>query len=115
MALSRFYKTLQIYAYTDGDFETQAGYNLVGTFQGLIQSPSNSNTFRNNKDTSSISGVLFCDKNQQFSDKDIIVNGNIGYKISGMAGQVDGVAGIEPQSGQHCEYNLEYVEGFELG
>jgi hypothetical protein len=58
---------------------------------------------------------LFCDKGQSFAAKDIIVNGSTAYKISGMAGQVDGVTGLDPHRGQHCEYNLEYVEGFDIG
>ena len=115
MSLTRYYKTLSIYEYTEGYFSTPSTYTLKDTFQGLIQAPSNSNTFRNGKDTSAINGVLFCDKGQQFGEKDIIVNGSTAYKISGMAGQDDGVAGVTPRRGQHCEYNLEYVEGFKLG
>ena len=110
MSLSRFYKTLSIYEYTEGYFDTPAGFTLKGTFQGLIQAPSNSKIFNNGKDTSTISGVLFCDINQTFGEKDIIVNGSTAYRISGMAGQDDGVAGISPRRGQHAEYNLEYVQ-----
>ena len=114
MSLKRYYTQKTIVEYTKGDFSSPASFAFKSTFLGLIQAPSNSTVFNNQKDTSSIAGVLFCDINQSFDSKDIIQDGNTYYKISGMAGQEGkGVAGLTPKRGQHAEYNLIYLqEGF---
>ena len=110
MAIEQYYRDLEVYKYTAGSFQTAASYNFSSTFKGLIQAANGSKTFYNGKDTSSINGILFCPKEVTFSEKDIIKDGNTKYKIAGMAGQRNGVAGINPQMGQHCEYNLTYTQ-----
>lgn len=111
MSLRSKYTQKTIEEWNTGDFGTPAGFTFKGTFMGLIQSPSNSSVFNNQKDTSGIVGVLFCDKTQAFGAKDIIKDGDTYYKISGMAGQKDkGVSGLKPRRGQHAEYSLVYAQ-----
>lgn len=110
--IERFYHTINILRYSenDDDFSTQAGYEVVGTFQGLVQAPSNSNTFNNGKDTSNVVGVLFCPISVKFESKDIIEDNGIKYIISGQGTQPNGVTGITPHKGQHAEYRLEWAQ-----
>lgn len=108
--ISRFYKDVQVYKFVDGDFDTPASYVLDKTIKGLVQSPSNSKTFNNGKDTSSIVGVLFCDTKEVFEEKDIIEWYGVRYKIAGAGSQPVGVCGITPVRSQHAEYNLVYVQ-----
>lgn len=108
--IEKYYKTINILRYQQGGFGVPSGYKTAGTFKGLIQAPSNSNTFNNGKDTSSIAGVLFCSNKVKFESKDIIeYNGNK-YIISGQNTQSDGVTGIKPKRGQHAEYNLQWAQ-----
>lgn len=110
MSLEKYYKTINILRYEKGGFGVPSGYKVVGSFKGLIQAPSNSNTFNNGKDTSSVVGVLFCPISVKFESKDVIECNGIKYIISGQNTQPDGVAGITPKRGQHAEYHLEYAQ-----
>lgn len=111
MGIEKYYKTINIQRYQKGGFDTPSGYQLVGTFKGLIQAPSNSNTFNNGKDTSNVSGVLFCSPSVAFQEKDIVEYNGQKYIISGQNTQTDGVTGIQPKKGQHAEYRLEWTQG----
>lgn len=104
--IEKYYKTINIQRFNQGGFGTPSGYETVGTFKGLIQTPSNSNTFNNGKDTSNVAGVLFCPISVKFESKDIIEYKGQKYIISGQNTQPDGVTGIIPKLGQHAEYNL---------
>lgn len=108
--IEKYYKTLNILRYQKGSFGIPSGYEVAGTFKGLIQVPSNSNTFNNGKDTSSVAGVLFCPVNVKFESKDIIEDNGQKYIISGQNTQNNGVAGITPKRGQHAEYRLEWAQ-----
>lgn len=108
--IEKYYKTLNILRYQKGGFGVPSGYQVAGTFKGLIQVPSNSNTFNNGKDTSSVAGVLFCPITVKFESKDIIEDNGLKYIISGQNTQNNGVAGITPKMGQHAEYRLEWVQ-----
>lgn len=108
--IDKFYQTINILEYQEGDFETPANYNVTGSFKGLIQTPSNRNTFNNSKDTSSVAGVLFCSNKIQFEPKTIIEYKGNKFIISGQQTQIDGVTGIEPKRGQHAQYNLEWLQ-----
>lgn len=108
--ISRFYKDVYVYKFSSGDFTTPADYILDRKIKGLVQSPSNSKTFNNGKDTSSIVGVLFCDIKEVFEEKDIIEWYGVRYKIAGAGSQPMGVSGITPVRSQHAEYNLVYVQ-----
>lgn len=110
MQIERYYTNINLYRYKKGGFEVPSGYQFERTFKGLIQTPTNSNTFNNSKDTSSVSGVLFCSEKEQFEAKDIIEQNGEKYIISGQNTQVNGVAGIQPKRGQHAEYRLEWTE-----
>ncbi len=107
---SRYYKDINVYTFQEGYFSTPAEYVFNRTIKGLIQNPSNVKTFNNGKDTSSISGVLFCDIKETFGEKDIIEFNGIRFKIAGAGSQPLGVSGITPQAGQHAEYNLVYTQ-----
>lgn len=108
--IDKYYQTINILEYQEGSFETPASYQVVGTFKGLIQTPSNRNTFNNSKDTSSVSGVLFCSEKLQFEPKTIIEYKGNKFVISGQQTQIDGVTGIKPKRGQHAQYNLEWLQ-----
>lgn len=108
--IEKYYKTLNILRYQQGGFGTPSGFQNVGTFKGLVQVPSNSNTFNNGKDTSSVAGVLFCPITVKFESKDIIEDNGQKYIISGQNTQNSGVAGITPKRGQHAEYRLEWAQ-----
>lgn len=108
--IEKYYKTLNLMRYVEGGFGTPSGYQTVRTFKGLIQVPSNSNTFNNGKDTSSVAGVLFCPITVKFESKDIIEDNGQKYIISGQNTQNNGVAGITPKMGQHAEYRLEWAQ-----
>lgn len=108
--IDKFYQTINILEYQEGDFETPASYNVAGSFKGLVQTPSNRNTFNNSKDTSSVAGVLFCSNKNQFEPKTIIEYKGNKFIISGQQTQIDGVTGIEPKRGQHAQYNLEWLQ-----
>lgn len=108
--IEKYYKTLNILRYQKGGFGVPSGYQVAGTFKGLIQVPSNSNTFNNGKDTSSVAGVLFCPISVKFESKDIIEDNGQKYIISGQNTQNNGVAGITPMRGQHAEYRLEWAQ-----
>ncbi len=108
--LKNRYRELNIVEYTAGNYGTASTYAVASSFQGLIQTPSNSNTFRNGKDSSNVSGILFCDISVSLKEKDLIedpING-LRYIVSGSTSQPFGVTGITPQAGQHAEYNLEF-------
>lgn len=107
--ISKYYKTLEKYTFSEGaSFSSPSSYILDSTFEGLIQVPSNNNTFLSGKDTSSISGILFCDTSVSLSSKDIVKDpvSGLKYIISGQGSQPNGVSGVTPQSGQHSEYTL---------
>lgn len=108
--IEKYYKTLNILEFKQGSFQIPSKYEIKGTFKGLIQVPSNSNTFNNGKDTSSVAGVLFCPVNVKFESKDIIEDNGLKYIVSGQNTQVSGVAGITPKAGQHAEYRLEWAQ-----
>lgn len=112
MSISNYYQTLSVYELTDGSFSTPAGYVLKRTFKGLVQSPSNSNTFNNNKDTSAIDGVLFTSIKESFDSKDIIEDTDATrYIMSGQGSQTKGITGVTPMAGQHAEYTLTNDNG----
>jgi len=110
MSLEKYYHKIYILRFDKGGFGVPSGYKVIGDFQGLVQVPSNSNTFNNGKDTSSVAGVLFCPVNVKFESKDIIEDNGLKYIISGQNTQVSGVAGITPKRGQHAEYRLEWAQ-----
>ena len=112
MGIEKYYHTINILRYSenDDDFSSQAGYETVGSFQVLVQAPSNSNTFNNGKDTSNVAGVLFCSASVVFDSKDIIEDNGNKYIISGQGTQANGVSGITPKRGQHAEYTLQWVQ-----
>lgn len=108
--IDRYYHKINILRYDKGGFGIPSGYKVVGSFKGLVQAPSNANTFNNGKDTSSVAGVLFCPVTVKFESKDIIEDNGIKYIISGQNTQPNGVTGIKPQRGQHAEYRLEWTQ-----
>lgn len=108
--IKKYYHKIYIQRYNKGGFGVPSGYETIGSFMGLIQVPSNSNTFNNGKDTSSVAGVLFCPVNVKFESKDIIEDNGQKYIISGQNTQNNGVAGITPKMGQHAEYRLEWAQ-----
>lgn len=108
--IDKYYTSINILEYHEGDFDTPAEYIVKGSFMGLIQAPSNRNTFNNSKDTSSVSGVLFCSNKIQFEPKTIIEQNGNKYIISGQGTQINGVTGIKPKRSQHAEYTLEWLQ-----
>lgn len=108
--IERYYKPINILEFQEGNFDTPAAYTVKGSFMGLIQTPSNSSTFNNSKDTSNVSGVLFCSNKIQFEPKTIIEQNGNKYIIAGQGTQLNGVTGIEPKKGQHAEYRLEWLQ-----
>lgn len=108
--IKKYYNDIDVYTFQEGYFSTAPGYVFNRTIKGLIQNPSNVKTFNNGKDTSSISGVLFCDIKEVFDEKDIIEFNGIRFKIAGAGSQPIGVSGITPHKGQHAEYNLVYTQ-----
>lgn len=112
MSISNYYQTLSVYELIEGSFSVESTYELKRTFKGLVQPPSNSNTFNNNKDTSAIDGILFTSINESFDSKDIIEDTNgTRYIMSGQGSQPKGVTGVTPMAGQHAEYTLTYDNG----
>ena len=108
--IEKYYHKIYILRFDKGGFGVPSGYKVIGDFQGLVQVPSNSNTFNNGKDTSSVAGVLFCPISVKFESKDIIEDNGQKYIISGQNTQSNGVAGITPKMGQHAEYRLEWAQ-----
>ena len=108
--IDRYYTQINILEYSEGSFDEPASYKVKGTFKGLIQTPSNSHVFNNSKDTSNVSGVLFCSNNERFEPKTIIEQNGNKYIISGQGTQTNGVTGITPARGQHAEYNLVWLQ-----
>lgn len=108
--IEKYYNSINIYRFKEGDFDTPSGYELAGTFKGLIQSPSNYNTYNNGKDTSTVSGVLFCSNKVKFEEKDIIEYQGQKFIIAGQNTQVNGITGIQPKQGQHAEYTLLWTQ-----
>lgn len=108
--IDKYYTPINILEFQEGSFETPADYVVKGSFMGLIQAPSNRNTFNNSKDTSSVAGVLFCSNKNQFEPKTIIEQNGNKFVISGQGTQINGVTGITPKRGQHAEYNLEWLQ-----
>lgn len=108
--IDRYYTQINILEYSEGSFDEPASYKVKGIFKGLIQTPSNSYSFNNSKDTSSVSGVLFCSVNEHFEPKTIIEQNGNKFIISGQGTQTNGVTGIAPARGQHAEYNLIWVQ-----
>lgn len=108
--IKNYYHKIGLYRFQKGEFDTKSGYHKIGEFMGLVQVPSNSNTFNNGKDTSSVSGVLFCSINEKFESKDMIEDNGQKYIISGQNTQLSGVSGITPRAGQHAEYRLEWAQ-----
>lgn len=108
--IERYYSQINILEYQEGSFGEPAKYTVKGTFKGLIQTPSNSQTFNNSKDTSNVSGVLFCSVNEKFEPKTIIEQDGNKFIISGQGTQTNGVSGITPARGQHAEYNLVWLQ-----
>ncbi len=112
MGIEKYYHTINIlrYSESDDDFSSPASYQVVGSFKGLVQVPSNSNIYNNGKDTSSVSGVLFCPVSVAFGSKDIIEDNGRRYIIAGQNTQPTGVSGIKPKRGLHAEYRLEWTQ-----
>lgn len=108
--IEKYYHKINIQRFNQGGFGVPSGYEVVGSFMGLVQVPSNNNTFNNGKDTSSVSGVLFCPITVKFEPKDIIEDNGQKYIISGQNTQSNGVTGITPKAGQHAEYRLEWTQ-----
>lgn len=108
MSLRSYYQTLELYRHSAGDWENASGYALEQTFKGIVQAPSNSNTFTNSKDTSDIDGVLFTDvaMNGVITEKDKIKqpDGKT-YIVSGAGSQPKGVTGIR---NHHIEFALVF-------
>lgn len=96
----------------DGDFsENVQSYEPVQTFLGLVQTPSNSDLFRNGKDTDSVAGILFTDliMNDSIQEKDKVQDlGGSTYIISGAGSQPRGVTGIR---NHHIEFTLVADDG----
>lgn len=110
MGIEKYYQTITLQRYNKGGFNVPSGYSVVGTFKGLIQTPSNSNTFNNSKDTSYVNGILFCSPSVKFQNRDIVEYNGQKYIISGQNTQTDGVSGIKPKRGQHAEYTLQWTQ-----
>ena len=108
--IERYYTNINVLEYQEGGFGTPSEYKKVRTFKGLIQTPNNAYTFNNNKDTSSVSGVLFCSVNEHFEPKTIIEQSGNKFLIAGQGTQTNGVTGITPARGQHSEYNLVWLQ-----
>lgn len=108
--IERYYTPINILEYQEGSFGEPASYKVKGTFKGLIQTPSNSYSFNNSKDTSSVSGVLFCSNKEHFEPKTIIEQNGNKFIISGQGTQPNGITGITPARGQHAEYNLIWAQ-----
>lgn len=108
--IDRYYTPINILEFQEGSFETPASYKVVGSFKGLIQTPNNSSTFNNSKDTSNVSGTLFCSIKEKFASKTIIEQNGEKWLISGQKTQSMGVTGITPVRGQHAEYSLIWLE-----
>ena len=108
--IEKYYYKINVLSFNKGGFGVPSEYIKVRDFMGLVQVPSNSNTFNNSKDTSSVSGVLFCSIKEKFEPKDIIEDNGQRYIISGQNTQNNGVSGITPRAGQHAEYRLEWVQ-----
>lgn len=108
--IDKYYQMINILEFQAGDFDTPAAYTVKGSFMGLIQTPSNSPVFNNSKDTSNVSGVLFCSNKIQFEPKTIIEQNGNKFVISGQGTQTNGVTGITPKRGQHAEYYLEWLQ-----
>ena len=109
--MRKYYSDINILRLQTGDFSSPSSYGIVKIIKGLIQTPSNSKTFNNGKETSFVVGTLFCDIKETFEPKDIVEQHGIRYKIAGSATQPKGVTGIKPKRGQHAEYQLEYTQG----
>jgi len=115
LSLKAKYKTLTLLrmsAPDEDDWSAPASsLAVVQKFKGLIQVPSNSNLYRNGKDTSNVTGVLFTDTimNDTILEGDVIQNtGGKKYVISGGQSQPDGVTGIK---NHHIELSLEDYDG----
>ena len=108
--IERYYSQINILEYQEGSFDEPAQYTVKGTFNGLIQTPSNTHTFNNSKDTSNVAGVLFCSNKEQFEPKTVIEQNGNKFIISGQGTQANGVTGITPARGQHAEYNLIWMQ-----
>lgn len=112
MSLKSRYKTLYKVSFTEpvDEFDINPSAETKTAFKGLIQAPSNGNTFNNGKDTTFNAGILFTDVKVVISEKDLIedVNGTR-YIVSASGSQPNGVTGIKPKRGQHSEYSLTYA------
>jgi len=116
LSLSSHYRKFELHRYSEGaDFATPAGFDYVCSFKGLVQVPSNSNTFRNGKDTSTVGGILYCPlaMNSKIKEGDKVKDTLSGqfYIVSGAGSQPLGVAGLSPAAGQHCEFNVDFDDG----
>lgn len=111
MSLKAKYQTLKKITIVKGDEWTGgADTETSVSFKGLIQAPSNSNTFFNGKDTTSVNGILFTDIKTVIAEKDIIEDTNgTRYLVSASGSQPIGITGITPKRGQHAEYSLVYA------
>ena len=89
--IERYYTPINILEYQEGSFDEPAQYTIKGTFNGLIQTPSNNHTFNNSKDTSNVSGVLFCSVKEHFEPKTIIEQNGNKFIIAGQGTQANGV------------------------
>lgn len=108
--IDKYYKTISLLRYNQGGFGTPSGYEVAAQFKGLVQAPSNSNTFNNGKDTSSVAGVLFCPISVKLEPRDVIESDGVKYIVAGQGTQPNGVTGITPKAGQHAEYNLTWTQ-----
>lgn len=105
MSLKGYYKPISVYRFSEGDFGSPSGYAFSHMVKGIIQAPSNSNTFLNGKDTSNIAGVLFADVGVDIREKDKVSDGSKSYLVSGAGSQSNGVTGIKAH---HVEYSLVF-------
>lgn len=111
MSLKGKYRKLYIVTVNESidPFTGTGGGEVKTSFMGLIQAPSNANTFINGKDSTSISGILFTSIKTQLKEKDLIEDPKDGTRyIVAVGGQGNGVTGIKPKRGQHAEYSLVF-------
>lgn len=109
MSLKSKYQKLARIDFISGD-EFTPDTEQKTEFEGLIQAPSNSNTFINGKNSSNIAGILMTDISTVITEGDLIEEIKTGYRyiVSGSGSQPLGVTGIKPKRGQHAEYSLVF-------
>lgn len=108
--IEKFYTKLELWRKSSGGWTGEDGFSFVREFRGLIQKSNVSKNYRNAKDGQAINAVLFTGVSEVFQIGDKIKEpiSGINYFISGINSQPLGVAGLKPNRGQHCEYDLVY-------